>query len=74
MNKQDLDAIRRQLKDKGISGAQIARHIGRSPAWVNSCLAGHYPYSYAYESGAAIFPRNLEDALLTTFHISIGEV
>lgn len=69
MNRQDLDAIRHQMKDRHITVSFLASFIDRSPSWVGKCLNGHYPSPYAHEKGTALLPYNIERAL-RRFNIS----
>ena len=63
MNSEELQALKKRIRAAGLSGAEIARYLGYSSSWINSCLNGHYPWKYAGDFGKAILPRCLEEFL-----------
>ncbi len=63
MNNQELQDLKKRIRAAGLSGAEIARLLGKSASRINACLNGHYPFMYAGDSGRATLPDYLEDFL-----------
>ena len=65
MNAADFAHIKKELKSRRITQAEIASGTGKSISWISVVLNGHYPFYAAKNSGRASLPRDIQRWLVS---------